>query len=127
MRAEENRTELTLLVLLEQLWDLRVTQRFAAVILEQVLLRYVGDILGFVVLRQEVVERLILMRTFVFRDRFPPFLSIRKFRVYIEDESAEGVKPMSYDLADMEFRRSDLSYVARHGGHRLLIFGHDLY
>jgi len=69
---------------------------------QQVLLRHVGDVRGFSVLGEQVVERLILVGTHVFGDRQPPLLGVGEHRVDVIDHAPERIEPVAHDLADLE-------------------------
>src|SRR6266508_4191948 len=95
----------TRVVAFEIVLDLRMAHGIAALIIEQILLRYIGDIFGVVVLREEVIEGLVLARADVFRDRAPPFFSIREYRIDIEYDTSEREQAVSHDLTYTEFRQ----------------------
>src|SRR5262245_3231454 len=94
----------------EQLGDLRVAQRLARVVGEQILLRDVGDVLGLGVLGEQMVERLILLWPRLGRDREPPFLRVVEDWVDVEDETAEVVDPMAHYLANPVLGAPHLSH-----------------
>src|SRR5262245_29499165 len=96
----------------EELGDLRVAQRLARKVGEQVLFRDVGDILRLRVLGQEVVERLVLARANLGRDRLPPLLGIVEDRINVEDETAEIMDAMADNLAHPVLGVHDLSHSA---------------
>ena len=56
----------------------------------EVLLRDIGDIFGFRVFGEEVIERLILARPDLFGNFLPPCLGIREDRVHVVDYPPEG-------------------------------------
>src|SRR5437667_2367974 len=76
-------------VTFEIVLDLRMAHRIAALIVEQILLRYIGDIFGVVVLCEEMVEGLVLAGADVFGDRPPPFFGVREYRIDIEYDTPE--------------------------------------
>ncbi|EAV43957.1 hypothetical protein SIAM614_14200 [Stappia aggregata IAM 12614] len=80
--------------------------RFPGHVRFQVLFADVGHIFGFLVLGEEMIKRLIAQRTYVFRDRVPPFFRIAEGRIDIENHAPEGVNPVPDDLANSEFCRS---------------------
>src|SRR4051812_10223017 len=63
-------------VLDENLGDLRMPDRLAGIVGQKVLLRNIGDVFGLRVLGEQVIERLVLVRANVLRDRKPPFLGV---------------------------------------------------
>ncbi|VUX48060.1 conserved hypothetical protein [Candidatus Defluviicoccus seviourii] len=86
----------------EQLIDLGMGDRLLRIIRHQVLLRHVGDVGCFRVLRQQVVERLVLARADVLRDGKPPFLGVGKLWIDVEDHAAEWEKAVADNFADAE-------------------------
>src|SRR5262245_21062749 len=96
---------------LEEFPDLRVTDRFAGFVIEQVLAGNLSDILGFVVLGEEVIEGLVLARADVFRDREPPFLGVVEDRIDVENHAPEREQPVLDHLPDAELRQRNF---ARH-------------
>ena len=69
--------------------DLGVPHRIAGLIAEEVLLRYIGDILGVVVLSEEMIEGLVFARTDVFGNRLPPLFSVGEYRIDVENDTSE--------------------------------------
>ena len=86
----------------EGLVDLRMAHRVAGSVGDEVLFRDIGDIFGFGVFGEEMVERLILARPNLFRDRQPPFLGVGKHRVDVIDHAAKWIAAVSDDLTDRE-------------------------
>ena len=74
----------------------------AGIIRQQVLLGDIGDVLGLRVLREQMIERLVLVGPHVLGDRQPPFLGVGELRVDVEDHPPEGVKAVLDHLADEE-------------------------
>ncbi len=72
-----------------------------AVVRRQVLLRDIGDIMGPLILREEMVIGLVLFRADFFRDGVIPFVGIGKDRVHIENHAAKIKQTVSYDLPDL--------------------------
>src|SRR5258708_913656 len=91
------------LVLDENLRDLRMPDRLAGLVRQQVLFGDIGDVFGFRVFREQMIERLILVRPDFLRDRQPPFLGIVEFRIDVEDHAPERKDPVADDLSDLEF------------------------
>src|SRR6185437_575838 len=89
---------------LEHHIDHRMLDRAVLGVGEQVLLgdiSLVGAALG--ILRQEMIEGLLLRRPAIRRDRLIPLLGIVKHRIDIEDDAAKGIKPVPDNLSDREF------------------------
>ncbi len=86
----------------ESLVDLRMAHRVARSVGDEVLFRDIGDIFGFGVFGEEMVERLILARPNLFRDRQPPFLRVGKHRVDVVDHTAKWIAAVPDDLTDRE-------------------------
>lgn len=97
----------------EDFVDLRMAHRIAGCVGQQVLLRDVGDVFGFRVFREQVIERLVLARPDFLRDREPPFLGIGEHRIDVVDHAAKRVAAVLDHLADPEFRLSFA--IAAHG------------
>ena len=61
-----------------------------------------------VVLGEQVVERLILVRPHFGGDRLVPFFGVVEDRIDVEDHAAERKQPMPHDLADLIFGAANL-------------------
>jgi hypothetical protein len=90
-------------VLDENLGDLRVPDRFAGIVRQEILLGDVGDVFGFRILGEQMIERLILVGPVLLGDRQPPFLGIVEDRIDIEDHAPERKDPVTDDLSDLKF------------------------
>jgi iron complex outermembrane recepter protein len=88
----------------KDLADGRVADGFVRIVGKQVLLADIGDIGRFVVLGEQMVERLVLVRPDRFGDGLPPFLGVVEFRIDIEDHAAERKHPVPDHVADAEAR-----------------------
>ena len=77
--------------------------RFTIIFGKEVLLRDISDILRFFILREQMIERLILARSHVFGDRQPPFLCVCEDRVDVENYAAEREQSVFYHLSDLKF------------------------
>ena len=77
------------LVLHEDLGDLRMPDRLAGIVRQQVLFGDIGDVFGLRIFREQVIERLVLVRPNLLGDRQPPFLGIVEFRIDIENHAPE--------------------------------------
>ena len=86
----------------EEFPDLRMANRLAGAVIEQVLLGNIGDIFGFFILGEEMIERLVLAWADVLGDREPPFLGVVEDRVDVEDHAAKREKPVLDHLPDAE-------------------------
>ncbi len=71
---------------------------------DQVLLADVGDVARVLVLGEQMVERLIAVRTDFFRDRIVPFLAIGEDRVDIKNHSAEVEQTVANHVTNTEAR-----------------------
>ncbi len=78
--------------------------RLARVVGDEVLFRHIGHVVTLIVLRQKMVERLILGRTAVLRDGLIPLLGIGKLRIDIENNPAKRVLPVANDMSQRVFR-----------------------
>ena len=83
--------------------------RLARLVRKQVLLGDIGDVFGFRVLGEQMVERLVLARPHLGRDRLVPFLGIVELRIDIEDRAAERKQPVPDDLSDLELTAGRLA------------------
>src|SRR5262245_18537606 len=101
-----------LAVELERFAHLRMADRFARRIGQQVLLGDVSDIGVLRILRIQVIERLVLVRPHLRRNGLIPFLGVAEDRVYVEHDAAERIHAMSHDLADLELGESHLAHAA---------------
>src|ERR1700704_283187 len=90
-------------VLHENLRDLRVPDRLARIVRQQILLGDVGNVFRFRILGEQMIKRLILVRPILLGDRQPPFLGIVEFRIDIEDHAPERKDPVTDDLSDLKF------------------------
>src|SRR5690242_20708512 len=60
-----------------------------------------------------MIERLVLARTYLGRNRLIPFLGIGKHRVDVEHHAAERIDAVAHDLADLKFCNPDLLHLLR--------------
>ena len=80
VRLQIERLVAAVLVLGEKLRDLRMAQRLAGLVRQQVLLRDVGDVFGLRVFREQVIVGLVLVRADVLGDREPPLFGVVELR-----------------------------------------------
>src|SRR5262249_57903399 len=80
-----------------------MAHRLAGRVGEQVLLRYVGNVFGLRILCEQMIERLVLARTPIGRNRLVPLVGVVELRIDVEDHAAERVEPVAHDLADLVF------------------------
>src|SRR5665213_100739 len=80
----------------------KAPDRRARIVGQQVLLGNIGDIFRFRVLGEQMIKRLVLVRTDVLGDRQPPFLGIVKFRIDVENHAPERKHPVADDLPDLK-------------------------
>src|SRR5262249_31755685 len=78
--------------LIEKLRNLRMPQRLATHIEQQILFRNIGDIFGLLILGQQMIIRLVFGRANFLWDRKPPLLGIGKLRIHIEDNAPKREK-----------------------------------
>ena len=90
--------------LVEQFGQSRMVHRATLAIGQQVLLADIGDIAGFAVLGEQVVERLFAVRADFLGDGFVPFLAIGEDRVDIKHHAAEIEHAVTHDIADAKAR-----------------------
>src|SRR3546814_426964 len=65
----------------------------------------------------DLIERLVLLRPQVGRNRLPPLLGVVEHRIDVIDDAAEREQAMPDDIADTEFRLAAL----RHGDRSALV------
>ena len=89
--------------------------RLAGIVGQKILLGNVGDVFRFRVFGEQVIERLILVRPDLFRNRQPPFLCVVEFWIDVENHAPERKHPVTDDLTDLEFggTRFDHDFVDR--------------
>src|SRR3984893_15922645 len=74
------------------------------------LARHIGDVFGLVVLGEQMIERLVFMRTDFRGDRLVPFVGIVEYRIDVEDDAAERIEAVPDDLADLIFGVANLAH-----------------
>lgn len=79
-----------------------MAQRNIGIVGDQVLFGHIGDVMGPVVFREEVVEGLVLARAHFLRDRVIPFIGVRKLRIDVENHAPERKQLMAHHLSDLE-------------------------
>ena len=107
VRLQEEGAVAAVLVLAEQLVDLRVAQRLPGLVGQEVLLRHVGDVLGVGVLGEQVIVGLVLVGADLLGDRQPPLLGVVELRIDVEHDAAERVEPVAHDLPHRELGQFD--------------------
>lgn len=88
----------------EGIRDLGMGDWISAVVDEEILLRYVCDVGTLVVLRIKMIIRLVLVGPYLLGNRQPPVLGVRELGIYVEDDTAKRINPVSHYLTDVEFR-----------------------
>ena len=87
---------------LEHFGNLRVVHRLGRGVRKQVLFGDVRNVIGGVVLGEQVVEGLVLDGPDLLRDRLPPFLGVRELRVDVVNNAPERKQAVTHLLADAE-------------------------
>lgn len=87
----------------EEIADIRMIDRLARVVRNQILLGHISHVIALIVLGQQVIERLFFRRTAVLRDRVIPFLGICELWVYVKHHTPERVFAVSDDLPQVIF------------------------
>ena len=95
----------------EDFRDLRMPHRITAIVRQQVLFRDIGDVFGFVVLGEQMIERLVLPRPDLGRDCLVPFVGIVENRIDVEHDAAERIEAVPDDLADLVLGASNLAHL----------------
>ena len=91
------------LELAEFLLHLGMAHRDARVVIEQILLGYVGDVGFLLILGQQVIIGLVLAWAHLGGNCLPPLLGVVEFGIHIEYYPAEGEKAVVDDLSNPEF------------------------
>ena len=92
-----------------------MTDRFAAVVGQQILLADIGDIAAVGIFREQMIKRLVFRRLQILRNRVIPFVAIGENRVDIIDHAAKIEYPMADDIANGKARIEDVGRVGRQG------------
>src|SRR5215470_5268091 len=87
-----------------------MAHRLARGVGQQVLLGDIRDVFALRVLREQVIERLVLARPHLGRNRLVPFLGVVEFRVDVEHDAAEWKQPVADHLADLELGVAHLAH-----------------
>jgi hypothetical protein len=83
--------------------DHRMADRFFGGVGQQVLLGDISDVFALRVLGEQMVERLVLARAHLGRDRLPPFLGVVEYRIDVEHHAAERIEAVLDHLAYLVF------------------------
>jgi len=86
--------------ILEQLRDLRMVDRFAILVHQQVLLADIGDVGTVIILGQQMIEWLIAPWPLPFGDLFIPFVRIGIDRIDIKHDAAKIMAAVLYDITN---------------------------
>src|SRR3979490_1764070 len=78
--------------------------RLARCVGQEVLLGDICDVFALRILREQVIERLILVRPNLRRDRLVPLLGIVELRIDVEHDTAKRKQAVTNHLADLELR-----------------------
>ena len=97
---------LTVIEITKEFRQIRMLDRFARIVSDQILLGHIGHVIALVVLGQKMVERLFFLRSAVFWNGLIPFLGIGKHCIHIKNHAAERVFSVPYNLAQCVFRTS---------------------
>jgi hypothetical protein len=97
---------------LEIIRNIGMPDRRTRSVRQQILLRHIGNVFGLVILREQMIKRLVLARTNLGGDGLPPLVRVRKFRVNVEDYASKGKEAVLYDLADLKFGDTRLVHAA---------------
>lgn len=87
----------------KQVRQIRVIDWLARVIGQEILLGDIGDVVAFVVFREQMIERLVLARARLLGNGIVPFLRVRKLGVDIKNNPTKGVPFVSDHLSQREF------------------------
>ena len=88
--------------LVKILKNARVLDRLVAIVDHKVLFGDIGLVAARVVLREQVVKRLVLGGPDFLRDRLVPFLSVGVLGVDVVDDPAKAEEAVGDDLSDIE-------------------------
>ena len=87
----------------EQIRDIRMIDRFARIILDQILFRYIGNVIILIVFGQQVIERLFLGRAAVLGDGRIPFVRVAEFGIHVKNHTPKRVFAVADHLSQMIF------------------------
>lgn len=76
----------------------------ARIIGAQIALGGIGDVATVAIGGEQMIKRLVLLRTHAFRDSLPPFFGIGEFRIDIEHDAAKFKQVVLDHLSDIELR-----------------------
>src|SRR5581483_7935572 len=96
----------------KNLSHLRMPDGLARGIRQQVLLGDISDVLALGILREQMIERLVLARPNFLGDRQPPLLSVVEFGIDVENHAPERIDPVLDDLPDLKFRGPRLHHTS---------------
>src|SRR5690606_6405552 len=89
----------------EDFRQLGMAQRLAGTVVKQVLLRHIGDVFRLFVLREKMIEGLVLGGPRSFRNRLIPFLCVVEFRVHVKNHAPERQQAVADDLTYRKLSR----------------------
>src|SRR5690606_13974754 len=81
---------------------LRMANRLTAFVPQQILFGDIGNVLGVLVLGEQMIEGLILAGTNVLRYRQPPFLAVGESRIDVENYPPKGKETVSNHFTDLK-------------------------
>src|SRR4051812_14702036 len=103
-------------IVFEQAADGGMLDRLVALVVEQILLADIGDIAAVAIVGEQMVERLVLVRPDLLRDRVIPFVGVGEDRIDVEDHAANVEHAVADHVADGEAGMADRGRGDRGGG-----------
>ncbi len=101
MHHRRARAVAALAVLHEHFRDLRMPHRLAAGVRQQILFGDIGDVFGLIVLGEQMIERLILVRPVLRRESTRTIRRYCRNRIDVEHDAAKRIQAVPDDLADL--------------------------
>ena len=92
--------------LVEHLGDIGMVHRPADAVAGQILLADIGDVVGIVAFREEVVVGLVPLGPDILRDGFVPFLAVGEGGIDVEHHAAKVEHLVAHHVADAESRKA---------------------
>ena len=111
MRQRVAQLVMTRMTLFEVIHDAGVLHRYWIFFHHEVLFRDIGFVAARLVLRQQVIEGLVLVRADLFRDRLVPGFCVGVLRIDIINHPAKTEETVRDDLADIEFSAVFIYYL----------------
>ena len=91
----------------EQHWNGGMIHRIGAVITGQILLAHISDIARFAIVSEQMIKRLVPIRTHILRNCLIPFFAIGEGRINVKHHTPESEELVPNRIAKAEMRMCD--------------------